>query len=361
MPFALPPPCPDACLQVTFLVYVAALMSFVGWFIFTIYVGIGLVALPIDCINAFRFRPRPLAAGELLKQKKSLRDRAAELIKVANDMTDKQQRAMDDAHAKGRSQSKAKAATRQEVNRYRVLVDLLEEDLEKYQMSDPKYYREHYNPFVPWFKLVFGIAAIAITIVWLLQIIIYMLFNPPLYPFLNNYFAWFDQWFPLFGTISIAFFAMYLLLAVAKGNAKFGTRFFLIKVHPLEAGKTLLNGLIFNVALVLLCVLPVTQFCTDAFSQYARMSDAQLIFGSQFKYLKFFKYFWQYNVFLFAILGLTVLSFIYFMACPSDRAHLARVMDEIKANNKRKLGEAAKSIDKAGGAIGNTDKKAFKA
>jgi hypothetical protein len=33
-------------------------MSFVGWFIFSIYVGIGFIALPIDCINAFRHRPK---------------------------------------------------------------------------------------------------------------------------------------------------------------------------------------------------------------------------------------------------------------------------------------------------------------
>ena len=41
---------------------------------------------------------------------------------------------------------------------------------------------------------------------------------------------WFDQWFPAFGTITVAIFGLYLLLAAAKGNFKFGTRFFLIKV-----------------------------------------------------------------------------------------------------------------------------------
>ena len=33
-------------------------MSFVGWFIFSIYVGIGFIALPMDCINSFRHRPK---------------------------------------------------------------------------------------------------------------------------------------------------------------------------------------------------------------------------------------------------------------------------------------------------------------
>ena len=53
-----------------------------------------------------------------------------------------------------------------------------------------------------------------------------------LHPLLNTYFIQFDGWFPLFGTISIAIFGLYLLLAAAKGNVKFGTRFFLIKVRP---------------------------------------------------------------------------------------------------------------------------------
>lgn len=37
-------------------------MSFVGWFIFSIYVGIGFIALPMDCINSFRHRPK--ASGD---------------------------------------------------------------------------------------------------------------------------------------------------------------------------------------------------------------------------------------------------------------------------------------------------------
>jgi LMBR1 domain-containing protein 1 len=241
-------------LQVTFIIYLAALMSFVGWFIFAIYVGIGFIALPIDCINAFRYRPRPLAFTELQKQRKALRDRASELMKVAYDLGRKNVEFSEQGHS-GSERRKNKRANATEMNRYRVLVDLLEGDMEKFQMSDPQYYRQYYNPFVPWAKLLGGIISVVLTVVWVVHIIIYMLFSPPLYPFLNNYFTWFDTWFPLFGTISIAVFALYLLLAVAKGNTKFGTRFFLIKVHPMEAGKTLLNALVFNVALILLAVL----------------------------------------------------------------------------------------------------------
>jgi LMBR1 domain-containing protein 1 len=396
---------------VTIIIYIAALMSFVGWFIFSIYVGIGFIALPINCINAFKFRPRPLASSELLKQRKALRERAAELIKMCQEMGSKFVAFNEEVHSK-RERRKAGKVNSQDMNRFRVLVDLLEADLEKFQMSDPQYYRKYYNPFVPYFKLVFGVIAIILTICWLIQIILFMLVNPPIYGFLNNYFFWFDTWFPLFGTISIAIFALYLLLAAAAGNAKFGTRFFLIKVHPLEPGKTLLNGLIFNVALMLLCTLPAVQFCTAAFSSYARFTDAATIFGTQFQYLRFFRYFWAYNVFLFMILIIFVLGAIYFSCvfgggahrggaraqqrgggaraseqssrssgpspppttparntpparprslCPSDRDYLNKVMEEIKAKNKKMLANVGNAIDKQAGSLEMTDiKKAVK-
>lgn len=45
--------CPDVTVvsQSTFIVYLGALISFVGWFLFVIYVGIGMVALPMDCFR----------------------------------------------------------------------------------------------------------------------------------------------------------------------------------------------------------------------------------------------------------------------------------------------------------------------
>ena len=35
-------------ITVTFIIYLGALLAFVGWFLFAIYVGIGFVGLPID-------------------------------------------------------------------------------------------------------------------------------------------------------------------------------------------------------------------------------------------------------------------------------------------------------------------------
>jgi LMBR1 domain-containing protein 1 len=85
-------------------------------------------------------------------------------------------------------------------------------------------------------------------------------------------------------------------------------------VHPMELHKTLMNSFLFNLALVLLCVLPVVQFSTNAFSMYARLTSADVLFGSTIRYLRFFRYFWQYNAFLFAILFFVLVSAIYFVS-----------------------------------------------
>lgn len=62
-----------------------------------------------------------------------------------------------------------------------------------------------------------------------------------------------------------------------------------------------MNSFLFNVNLILLASVSVTQFCAGAFREYASMTDIDLIFGTQIRYLKFFAYFYNYNIFEYAI------------------------------------------------------------
>ncbi len=129
----------------------------------------------------------------------------------------------------------------------------------------------------------------------------------PLTLFLNGYFIWFDSWFPLFGTISVAVFAMYLLIAVMKGTFKFGMRFFLLPIHPMKPGGTYMNSFLFNLILILLCTIPVCQFCLLAFRDYARLTDIDVIFTGQITYMDGFKFFYQYNVFIYGMVFFAML------------------------------------------------------
>jgi LMBR1 domain-containing protein 1 len=51
-------------ITVSFPIYAIAITTFVGWFFLIIFLGSGLVALPLDLINAWRFRPIPMKEDE---------------------------------------------------------------------------------------------------------------------------------------------------------------------------------------------------------------------------------------------------------------------------------------------------------
>lgn len=183
-------------MNVTFIIYLCCLMSFVGWFVFSIYVGIGFIALPLDCIfvrAASYLSSRASAAtrciaapaglpppaqgavdgrgarpeegpqdgarkrerGALFRLRRPTPpplQRAEDLLKIANEMAAGQIDFSDDVHSRSERRKRSKV-DRGELNRFRLLVDMLEADLEKFQLSDPAEYRKHYNPLVPFAKV----------------------------------------------------------------------------------------------------------------------------------------------------------------------------------------------------------------
>jgi len=86
----------------------------------------------------------------------------------------------------------------------------------------------------------------------------------------------------------------------------------------MKVNGTYMNSFLFNLGLVLLCSLPIVQFSTIAFSDYARFTNVNQIFGVQIKYLKFFSHFWTTNAFIYAILCMTLLSTFYLLLKPRD-------------------------------------------
>ena len=68
--------------------------------------------------------------------------------------------------------------------------------------------------------------------------------------------------------------------------------------------------------LVLLSSVAVTLFCTNALSQYTRLTAINNMFGIQVKRLMFFTYFYDNNVFEYALLIWSILSGMY-LCCKS--------------------------------------------
>ena len=171
-----------------------------------------------------------------------------------------------------------------------------------------------------------------VSVFWFIHIIVYVFPNPPLAPFLNAYFKWFDKWFPLFGVLSVALFTFYLLLAAMKGAFKFGIRFLFFHIHPMKVGKTYMSSFLFNLALVLMCALPVVQFCQAAFADYASFAEIRQIFGVQIQYLQFFSYFWTKDVFIYIFFVVSILTAIYLARQPNDQGASGQALrDRLRA------------------------------
>lgn len=68
-------------METSFAVYVIAITSFFGWILLTIFAGVGLIALPIDTINQFRFRPKARRSKEMEMNKINLTKAIKSLLK----------------------------------------------------------------------------------------------------------------------------------------------------------------------------------------------------------------------------------------------------------------------------------------
>jgi len=327
-------------MDVTFVIFLAGLLAFIGWFLFVIYGAIGFIAVPMDFINAFIHRRKLMTHKQVKSYQGTIRNRCEQLMAMADQLKEE----FEDWNSKPHSaleRRRGRKAHEIALNKFRVLVDTLEEEAEDLRMQSPSEFKNN-NVLVPWIKLFFGIICTLLTLLWLTHIVIYMLLGEM--PFINDYLIWFDSWFPLFGTLTVGLFAMYLLLCVIKGNIKFGSRFFLIKVHPIVPHKTFVNSMIFNLMLVLLCVLPVVQFASDAFRDYARLTSVDVIFGSTIKHMEFFRYFFEHDIFLYTFLGFTFLAVVYFIASPSEQKRLNK---ETQAHRTRLAQERTQRVKDA--------------
>eukprot|EP00303_Exanthemachrysis_gayraliae_P002126 CAMPEP_0206000252 /NCGR_PEP_ID=MMETSP1464-20131121/1348_1 /ASSEMBLY_ACC=CAM_ASM_001124 /TAXON_ID=119497 /ORGANISM="Exanthemachrysis gayraliae, Strain RCC1523" /LENGTH=479 /DNA_ID=CAMNT_0053373505 /DNA_START=87 /DNA_END=1526 /DNA_ORIENTATION=- len=289
---------------VTPSVYIMAMISFIGWFFFVVFGGIGIAALPLDLINAYANKPERISLQEFAQQKMLLNERAGKLLEIGRRFT-----------AEGRHVRRTRA-NRRTYNRFKQAVYFLEKDWERCNVA---YKQRGGNPLVYLASLVFGCLSAVLSTVWLLHVMIYVFPNPPAHPFLNNYFIALDRAFPLFGTMTYAIFAVYLLLCTIKGNIKFGLRVFIFQIHPMRVGATMMNSLLFNTELILLCAVAVVHFCAEAFDLYTRLTDINMLLGVQVENLRVLSAFFRNNVFLYVFTILSILSCMWLLTFPKEK------------------------------------------
>ncbi|KAJ0407253.1 hypothetical protein P43SY_008028 [Pythium insidiosum] len=320
-------------LKVSLPIYTTGLVSFIGWFAFTVFCGIGLVALPLDLVLSFFYRPKFISADVYAHQKLALQRRSQELIELGRNIKASMERPGAKAASswERRKQKKLDFVT---LNKFKQAVYLLEQDAAELKLCHEEY--RNYNPLVAVFKLIAGGIAGLLSSIWVLHIALYMLPPVPLVPFLNTYFMWFDQWFPLFGTISVGIFSWYLLMCAVKGCFKFGMRCFCFALHPMKLHGTYMNSMLFNLGLVLACCIPAVQFCDEAFRDYGRLTAIRTMMGVQIRYLQGMSYLWEYNIFVYGILVFALLTTLYLIAKPRDNAS---PVDDLRKKIERQVRE----------------------
>lgn len=317
-------------IQVNIPTFFAGFMSFIGWFFFALFGGIGLAATPLDLILTWVHRPTHMDPSEFADTQLAIRTRVNELVNIGELLKIERDTNGSGSDANGGAKkglfsgfSKEARAERSNFLEFRKAVFLIEEDVEEFQACSANY--DNYNPLWPWLALFFGFFSIIISIAWIVHIALFMVPPTPIHPVLNWFFQWFERYFPLLGVLSVAIFTLYLLLCAVKGCFKFGIRFMFFQIHPMKLNKTYMSSFMFNVGLILLCALPVVQFCVSAFTDYARYTNIAQIMGTQIHNLKFFAWFWETNVFVYALLAVFGLTTCYLVCKPRDRTGIDSV------------------------------------
>ncbi|GFH09108.1 uncharacterized protein HaLaN_04195 [Haematococcus lacustris] len=286
-------------LRVSLAVYIMAIQSLIGWLLFLLFAGVGVLAAPIDWIQQFLNRPTSvITKSEYIRRARLIAQRSKAVVNMTQVMR-RQER-----NRKWRSNLKA---LEREVNQ-------LEED--EYQLE--RVFPQGEDGDVRWvlFMLSFwvtgfmGVAGICISLAWLVHIAVYLLPSYPLHPMLNDLFVVLDGAFSLLGVAAFSAFCLYLMVVAMKGNFIMGLDFVFIKLYPMRPGKTLMSAFLVNTGIILTMAPAIIQFCSSAFAVYGSNTDIFDVFGNQVMYLQGISWIYQFNIFLYAFYAVVFISLV---------------------------------------------------
>lgn len=132
------------------------------------------------------------------------------------------------------------------------------------------------NPVISLTKLFVGMIFGLTSMLWIMHILLYIMLRPnndkyPVTTFLNEWLIDLeDQGLFVLAACLYAGFTIYLMFCVVKGCLKIGMRAFcLFEIHPMKAGATPLNSMLFNCIMVLFSTCAIIQFSMMSFKEYA--------------------------------------------------------------------------------------------
>lgn len=85
---------------VSFPIYIIAFMSFISWFLFVLFGGIGLAAVPLDLFYDFCTRPKRLKAHEIENYKKKVLRESESLKQLGNEIKELEEKGIKTKYCK---------------------------------------------------------------------------------------------------------------------------------------------------------------------------------------------------------------------------------------------------------------------
>ncbi|TPX33356.1 hypothetical protein SmJEL517_g03727 [Synchytrium microbalum] len=300
---------------VSWLVYVIALTSFVGWLLFSVFGGVGIISLPVDLIQDYQHRPKPIKAAEYAERKKMIGQQSQVLMEAGKQLMEELKLASRTTATRFTNRKFRRVKNRE--SEFRKDVMILEAH---YRYLEDSYRNQGGNALLQLALFVLGIIGCFISFFWVLHVILYTLpvvtDSYPISPFLNSFFDSVNQ-VPFLGIAFYALFAFYLLACVVKGNIKLGMKILFITIHPLRFGETMMNSMVFNVGIILFCSLSVAQFCTLSFGLYAKYTSSYALFGVQLQNLRGIH--WGYSAFVYVFETCAFLTMMYLVYRPYNK------------------------------------------
>ena len=325
---------------VDFKAYAIPLLSFISYLLFMLFGGVGIFAFPLDLIYSFCTRPIRIKPAKLEEMKKEIVVTAADL----KDLGMQLKKLEELGHHKKNIFSKDRRHYNDLLKQLKVGVSVVDD---QFQIINFQEMANQTSALGYLMQLIAGIFCMILTLLWILQIVFYIIIrfdDKPLFTFLNvPLVALADANLSFLSIVIYIVMTFYLLIATVKGNFKFGLRIMILgAIHPMKKDKTYMNSILFNVMLVMLTSVSVIQFSIRAFGEYTSLTDADIIFNTQIKYLTFYRFFFNYNIFEYGMLIIAVISFVYLICRPNDTNTVKKILFK-KFENDKKFNEESKN------------------
>ena len=326
--------------NVDFKIYAIALLNFISYILFMLFGGVGIFSFPLDLIYAFCTRPIKIKPAKLEEMKKEIVVTAADL----KDLGMQLKKLEELGHHKRNIFSKDRRHYNDLLKQLKVGVSVLDDQFQVVNLQDMANQTSALGYLM---QLIAGIFCMILSVLWILQIVFYILVRidgKPLFTFLNvPLVVLADNNLSFVSILIFVVMSFYLLIITVKGNFKFGLRIMILgQIHPMKKDKTYMNSILFNVMLVMLTSVSVIQFSIRAFGEYTSLTDADIIFNGQIKYLTFYSFFFKYNIFEYGMLLIALISFIYLICRPNDTNTVKKILFK-KFENDKKINEESKN------------------